>query len=282
MSKEIIRLLAALLLISITACGYLPVRTPFTISDKNYRKQSIDSDSLRLMVWNIHKEGNLLKWKEEFSEMVKNKGPNIILLQEVRLDNHVGNIISNELKYGWEFSPNTYQAKYDAYSGVLTASYAKPTMVDSALSNGLELFSNTPKTTLFTKYALSLTPSELLVVNIHGINFQINADKFKEQLRFVTEVVRRHDGPVIMAGDFNTWNKDRLNHLNQVVKEMDLTEIDFNSEPTYRETMFGNPLNHIFYKKSHLKVVEGSEYVFEDIESSDHRSLFVEFEVQHQ
>jgi len=66
-----IRLVAAFLLMSITACGYLPVRTPFTISDKNYRKQSIDSDSLRLMIWNIHKEGGLLKWKEEFSVMVK-------------------------------------------------------------------------------------------------------------------------------------------------------------------------------------------------------------------
>jgi len=214
--------------------------------------------------------------------MVKSKGPNIILLQEVRLDNHVRNILSNQLKYGWEFSPNTYQAKYDAYSGVLTASYAKPTMVDSALSNGLEPFSNTPKTTLFTKYALSFTPLELLLVNIHGINFQIKADKFKEQLRFVTEVVRRHDGPVIMAGDFNTWNKYRLNHLNQVVKEMGLTEIDFNSKPTYREAVFGIPLNHIFYKESHLKVVEGSEYIFVNVESSDHESFFVEFEMQHQ
>ena len=119
-------------------------------------------------------------------------------------------------------------------------------MVESALSNGTELFSRIQKTVLFTKYPIDAPSLELLVVNIHGINFNIHLDGFKEQIRYIAEVVMRHDGPVILAGDFNTWREARRDHLSELVKEMELVKIDFGSKADYVETMFGNPLDHIF------------------------------------
>ncbi len=266
--------------VSIVACGYIPVRTPFTLSDDSYDKEANINDSIRILNWNIHKEGNLSEWKKVITRIVKDKKPDFILLQEVRLDGKVGDFISKDLKYGWEFSPNLYQGKYDAYSGVLTASHIKPKMVESALSNGTELFSKIQKTVLFTKYPIGSPSLELLVVNIHGININIDLDGFKEQIRYIAEVVMRHDGPVILAGDFNTWKEARLDHLSKLAKEMELVKIDFGSNADYVETMFGNPLDHIFISKEKLEVIKGSQDVIVDIKSSDHSPLFVELRIR--
>jgi endonuclease/exonuclease/phosphatase (EEP) superfamily protein YafD len=266
--------------VSIVACGYIPVRTPFTLSDDSYDKEANINDSIRIVNWNIHKEGNLSEWKKVITRIVKDKKPDFILLQEVRLDGKVGDFISKDLKYGWEFSPNLYQGKYDAYSGVLTASHIKPKMVESALSNETELFSKIQKTVLFTKYPIGSPSLELLVVNIHGININIDLDGFKEQIRYIAEVVMRHDGPVILAGDFNTWREARLDHLSKLVKEMELVKIDFGSNADYVETMFGNPLDHIFISKEKLEVIKGSQDVIVDIKSSDHSPLFVELRIR--
>ena len=266
--------------VSIVACGYIPVRTPFTLSDDSYDKEANINDSIRIVNWNIHKEGNSSEWKKVITRIVKDKKPDFILLQEVRLDGKVGDFISKDLKYGWEFSPNLYQGKYDAYSGVLTASHIKPKMVESALSNETELFSKIQKTVLFTKYPIGSPSLELLVVNIHGININIDLDGFKEQIRYIAEVVMRHDGPVILAGDFNTWKEARLDHLSKLVKEMELVKIDFGSNADYVETMFGNPLDHIFISKEKLEVIKGSQDVIVDIKSSDHSPLFVELRIR--
>jgi len=266
--------------VSIVACGYIPVRTPFTLSDDSYDKEAIINDSIRILIWNIYKNGNLSKWKKEITHIVKEKEPNFILLQEVRLEGNVGNFISKKLKYGWEFAPNLYQGKYDAYSGILTASHIKPKMVKPVLSNAAEPFLKTQKTVLFTKYPIGSASFELLVVNIHGINIKIDLDGFKEQLCYIAEVVMRHDGPVILAGDFNTWREARLDHLSKLVNKMGLIKIDFGSKADYAKTMFGNPLDHIFISKENLEIIKGSQDIIADIKSSDHSPLFVELRVR--
>lgn len=280
MSMKIKFLCVVFISVSIAACGYIPVSTPFTLSDDSYDKNAKINDSIRILNWNIHKEGNRSEWRNIITHIVNDKEPDFILLQEVRLDGNVGDFISKDLKYGWAFSPNVYQGKYDAYSGVLTASHIKPKMVESALSNETELFSTIKKTVLFTKYPIGSPSSELLIVNVHGININIDLDGFKEQIRYIAEVVMRHDGPVILAGDFNTWREARLDHLSKLVEEMELVIVDFAPNADYIGTMFGNPLDHIFISKEELEVIKGSQDVMMDIKSSDHTPLFVELRIK--
>jgi len=45
--------------ISVVACGYIPVRTSFTLGDDSYEKEVLINDSIRILNWNIHKKGNL-------------------------------------------------------------------------------------------------------------------------------------------------------------------------------------------------------------------------------
>ena len=62
-------------------------------------------------------------------------------------------------------------------------------------------------------------------------------------------------------------------------KEMNLQKTDFGSDSIHIETTFGNPLDYIFYSKDKFKVVEDSVDVLEEMESSDHRALFVELKL---
>lgn len=204
----------------------------------------------------------------------------LILLQEVRLDKNIIKTLKNDLKMGWEFSPNLFQGAHDAYSGVLTASYAKPATVIPALSNGTEPLTQTQKPVLFTKYDLGWESSELLVINIHGINFKIGLDEFKEQLSFIAALVLVHDGPVIMAGDFNTWSEKRRGYLDKIAEKMGLIKISFDCQSNDVETSFFNSLDHIFIHEEKIKVVNGSEDVIMDIHSSDHAPLFVELKIR--
>jgi endonuclease/exonuclease/phosphatase (EEP) superfamily protein YafD len=43
--------------------------------------------------------------------------------------------------------------------------------------------------------------------------------------------------------------------------------------------MFGNALDHIFISKDKLEVIDGSQDVIVDINSSDHKPLFVEVRI---
>jgi endonuclease/exonuclease/phosphatase (EEP) superfamily protein YafD len=280
MYKKTKILCTTLILASVAACGYNPVRTPFTLSDGRYDTETVFSNSVRILNWNIHKEGNTREWEQAIVRIVKDKNPDLLLLQEVRLDGNVGSFISENLQYGWEFSPNVYQKHYKAYSGVLTASHIKPQTVKAALSRETEFFSAIKKTVLLTKYPVSSPSSELLIINIHAINFTFGLDGFKEQMRCVAEAVAGHDGPVILAGDFNTWRDERYDILNNLARDMQLKKVDFGPDEDHIADVFGNTLDHIFISTNSLEVVSGSQDVIADIKPSDHRPLFVELRIK--
>ncbi|MCK5759703.1 MAG: endonuclease/exonuclease/phosphatase family protein [Candidatus Delongbacteria bacterium] len=275
---NIIFVLLAIILLS--GCGYAPVRIPFVVSGNNYKIQFLKNDTIRVLCWNVYKENNEAECQDEFKKIIDSKNPNIILLQEFIHKEGNDKFFSKDIKPGYEFAPNTYIEKYDAYSGVLTASSIKPVGVNSMLSNGLEPITDTSKIVLFTKYALNSSNKELLVVNVHAINFEISNNNFKEQLQNISKIVVEHDGPIIVAGDFNTWSQTRYSYLEEIIKGMNLIKIDFGSQSDDVTCSFGNPLDHIFYSENELELIEGSADVIDNIESSDHLPLFIELKVR--
>ena len=59
-----------------------------------------------------------------------------------------------------------------------------------------------------TNYAL---PNQqlLLSVNLHAINFTLGISDLKQQLDDAADIMRHHTGPIIFAGDLNTWSDER-------------------------------------------------------------------------
>ena len=110
-----------------------------------------------------------------------------------------------------------------------------------------------------------------MVRNVHAINFRGNKRYFRELERFY-ELIQHHDGPMIIAGDFNAWNKKRLDKLHKVREELTLEQVPFKRTDKVKSFM-GNHLDFIFYRG--MELVEFS--VLNDHGLSDHNPLLAQF-----
>ena len=271
-----------ILIIFISSCGLIPARG-IIIEENTFSTQSLNDSSIKVLVWNIHKEGNSREWAGDYGKIYEEKKPDIIVIQEARLNTGLKHALKTSKEMGWIFSSNIEEQNHDTYSGVLTASRAKPSEQYSITTEGLEPIFKTPKTSLITTYKLIPSNKLLLVVNIHGINMA-NLEKFKAQLFKVVNSVNIHNGPIIFAGDFNTRNEDRLSFLyRELGDKLGLEAVHFTKEDKkeIKHFIFSPiPLDHIFYSSKDLEVKKNSPDVMETIKSSDHKALFVEFKVR--
>jgi endonuclease/exonuclease/phosphatase (EEP) superfamily protein YafD len=279
MNKNFILLI---LTIFISACGLIPARG-IIIEENTFSTQSLNDSSIKVLDWNIHKEGNSGDWVEDYEKIYKDKKPDIVLLQEARLNTGLKHALKTGKEMGWIFSSNIEERNHDTYSGVLTASKAKPSEQYSITTEGLEPIVKTPKTTLITTYKLSPSNKLLLVVNIHGL-VMTNFEKFKAQIFEIVNTISGHNGPIIFAGDFNTRNKERSSFLLRELKDkLDLEAVPFTKEDEKRIKHFlfsPFPLDRIFYSSKELELRKGSPDVLETIQSSDHKPSFAEFKVR--
>ena len=80
-----------------------------------------------------------------------------------------------------------------------------------------------------------------------------------------------HDGPVILAGDFNTWTEEKTLSLKQMVRRLGLSEVSFSKDERIR--VFGNALDWVFVKDLSVEfsIVHGS------VNGSDHKPMEVAF-----
>ena len=106
----------------------------------------------------------------------------------------------------------------------------------------------------------------------------------KSLIRLITSTFFRHidvvglenvpdDGPVIFAGDFNTWSASRQAAVDDFMSEHGLGSIAF--EPDLRSRAFGRALDHIY--------VRGMQAEFAQVipvTTSDHNPLRVRLAIQ--
>jgi endonuclease/exonuclease/phosphatase (EEP) superfamily protein YafD len=266
-------------IIFLTSCTYLPVKNEVLFTDDNNDTVDNISQSFKILSWNIEKQDNP-NWYSAFQSFLnKDNSPNIILLQEAKLNNDLRDKVKN--KY-WGFSPNLYSKGF--YSGVLIASDIQPISMIPKISNGREPVFPFAKSMLFNIYKISPN-KELLVVNIHALNFTAIkfwniGSEFDEQIMLISNLVKNHNGPVIVAGDFNTWSSKRMSFLDSTLSKAGLIKNNFGNSKSKITTCplpflcNSNPLDHIFYRGLTPKLSR-----VELNKNSDHNPLIVEFDI---
>ena len=230
-------------------------------------QKNLDLGSIKILNWNVYKnkrEG----WKEDFIKL--SKGMDIILIQEACVGDKNQNIFSISGMGGAFARSFSYCDEAVAATGVMTLAKAGPVSADYVRTQAREPVTHTPKMSLLTEYPLKKSKNTLLVVNIHGINF-VRSTAFESQLIHLEKKIEVHQGPVIFAGDFNTWNKKRVLILLKITNRLGLRKVDF--FPDTRTKKFKHFLDHVFYKGLRIKQTK----VFKNIRSSDHKAMEVEF-----
>lgn len=246
--------------ISVNSCD---IRQAQLYSDKKHNDgYELDANNIKLLNWNIYK-GEKKDFATDFREL--SNGQDLVIIQEARLSTEVKETLKQQ-NIHWTL--NTGFFVNDEATGVLTGSRVKP--VSSCGLRTTEPFLRLPKTVLVNKYELSGTTELLLVANIHSINFTLGTEVYSEQIDALTSAIAQHQGPVIVAGDFNSWSEKRKQVIEKMVADLSLKAVTYKSKN--RVTIFGNEIDHVFYRG-----LESVSSEARQVTSSDHNPINVTF-----
>jgi endonuclease/exonuclease/phosphatase (EEP) superfamily protein YafD len=224
----------------------------------------LNAGGFSFTTWNIRK-GKAEKWNDDFVKICRNT--DILILQEAYLSDNLKKMLRQE-DLQWDLAMAFTYQKIEA--GVLTAAKATPNLVCSLSDK--EPITRIPKSTLVTRYPISGKHQELLVANIHAINFTLGYGAFKKQCDRLESMLAGHQGPMIMAGDFNTWSKGRMSHVNAMAIRLELSPVFFNED--LKSKFFGHYVDHVFYRG--LEKINATTLT---VATSDHNPLTVVFKL---
>ena len=217
------------------------------------------SSHFRLVNWNVHK-GQDKGWQEDLARL--SKQADFVLLQEATQHQNLSTFSTALFVSSFSFK--------DLLSGVKTFTNTQP---ESYCGGGVaEPLIRIPKVASVMNLPLEKGNS-LLLINVHLINFEWGISAYQTQLEQLFSFVENHQGPIIMAGDFNAWNEDRLNLVNNLIQKYGLDSVALSQDERVR--FLGYPLDYIFTRD--VKVVRATSEV---VTSSDHNPLLMEFELE--
>ena len=216
--------------------------------------------NIEVLVWNVFK-CKKKGWHNDFTTLTKNK--DLILLQEAIINSPFDSEFNDSLSHEWVMARSFRNIHTHIENGVKTGSSVANIRHAFVASMHSEPFSNTKKMILATHYPLHIQGQSLLVVNTHVINF-VSFHKFKTHVDQVFKTIEHHNGPLLLAGDFNTWNRKRLTYFNHVASEYALLSADIRRKPRYNHLW--KHLDHIYCRQ--IEVVHAQ--VHTEVRSSDH------------
>ncbi len=234
------------------------------LNNPDENSAGLNPDRISVLNWNIYK-GQRENWATDFKRYTYKH--DVVTIQEAHLDDELASMLGNEHQY-WTLNTAFHYA--DKATGVMTASRVKP--VHSCGQHTVEPLIRFPKTSLISYYPIEGMSKNLLVANIHGINFTLGVSVYTEQIEKLYDVMKHHEGPVILAGDFNTWSDGRMRIVKALADRLALKSLDYTNHN--RTSVFGNALDHVFYRG--LDPVEHDTW---HVTSSDHNPTRVSFRV---
>ena len=166
-------------------------------------------------------------------------------------------------------------------SGVALISGTAPTATYTLSVKRRELGFTTPKMGLAEVYpvtGLDQATHPLLVVTLHGLNFELTAKGLTAQMKIIHDLVATFQGPVVVCGDFNSWSTKRLAIVTQALQGF--TEVPTHGISTGTSRVVnliggdaGLAIDRIFYRGL---LLEGAATIF-PTHLSDHRPILARF-----
>jgi endonuclease/exonuclease/phosphatase (EEP) superfamily protein YafD len=225
------------------------------------RDGTLDPSAIRLASWNVHKEADP-GWATDLGKLTGQA--DVLLIQEAGVSPEFRAVVENA-GFSWLLS-SAFEYRGSEY-GVLTATRVRP--AQACTLRALEPLLGIPKAMLITHYRLAGRDDALAVANLHAINFTLDTAAYRAQLEAVADVLAGHQGPIVVAGDFNTWNNDREEAVRALAARLSLVPAVF--EADMRTRFMGD---HIF-DRVYARGVEFVTATAWNVTSSDHNPLLV-------
>jgi endonuclease/exonuclease/phosphatase (EEP) superfamily protein YafD len=219
---------------------------------------ALDPRAIHVVSWNMHKQADP-GWQRDLRMF--GSGNDIVLLQEIVLDNALRELIDDE---GLRFVMASSFLVSGIDFGVLTAARVQP--VATCTERVVEPLLRIPKSAVISWFALKDASETVAVANVHAINFSLSLGAYREQLGAIADALAAHEGPIILAGDLNTWTDARAQAVRDVARRLQLTEVPFATGR--RRKFFGHELDHIYTRG--LALVSSTATI---VTSSDHNPV---------
>lgn len=215
------------------------------------------SPEFSVITWNAHK----LTDRNFMPDLIQlSHETDVILIQEAMHNSDLQNTLATKFDFSFSFNKSFCTSDKQA-TGVMNASRYLLQNSSTLVSPDLEPITNTPKV---SGYSAVRVPEIGIVhiINTHGLNFDIGS-KFDNQINKLAQFIQALEGPVIWAGDFNTWSARRQKHLDKKAKELGLTHLRPATDNRSQK------LDHVYIRG--LEVIDIQ--ILENIRSSDHLPL---------
>jgi endonuclease/exonuclease/phosphatase (EEP) superfamily protein YafD len=220
--------------------------------------ERLDPHAIRVVTWNIHKQADA-GWRDDLARFARST--DLVLLQEATLDAALQEVLE-DAGLVWVMASSFLFGDVDI--GVLTATRTPP--IATCTERTMEPLLGLPKSAVISWFALEGTPQTLAVVNVHAINFAVTLGAYRAQFVALTDALRAHRGPIVFAGDLNTWNQARHDAVREAARTLRLDEITLSEDR--RSLFFGRQLDHLLVRG--LDVVDATAV---QVVSSDHNPV---------
>lgn len=230
--------------------------------------ETISPASIKVLVWNI-KKASEEAWPQEFSAYGKER--DIFVIQEAYPSPVFNLTLASLGEYQWDMGISFRYVLYDLLpTGTMIGSKALRDEFLVTHSPDLEPVTETPKAVTYSRYHVG--DKNLLVANIHIVNFNKH-EAFVRHMQQIEGEIKRHDGPVLIAGDFNTRTKDRIKYMLDMMTKLNLTEVKFkNGHQRMRAKFTNNILDYAFVRGLNVHEAE----VIGHAQGSDHKPMLME------
>ncbi len=233
--------------------------------------QELNAKSLKALIWNI-KKSSMVAWQDEFKKF--SSGRDLILVQEAYANPYFTTVLATFFNYHWDMGISfLFRRDNNTPTGTMIGATAESTESLVIHSPDHEPVVETPKSITVAKFPVKGKATELLVISVHGINFQTTA-AFKRHMDRAFEIIEEHEGPILFGGDFNTWNNSRTNYLYRLSKKHNLDMVKFKNGQD-RLKFNGFFLDHTFVRGVEIKEAE----VIGSSKGSDHKPLLIEMNI---
>jgi endonuclease/exonuclease/phosphatase (EEP) superfamily protein YafD len=226
--------------------------------------QAALAGELEVLSWNIQKTSNA-GWADDLATL--GDSVDLAFIQEASAQAGLSQFIPRTLHQAFARGYTTEAME----TGVMTLAAGLPSMHCNLTT--MEPWLGTPKATSVASYPLQDRDDRLLTINLHAVNFALGLEEFREQFAALKNLLSDHQGPIILAGDLNTWSGKRQSLVDNFMAEHDLQAVSF--EPDLRTTMFGRALDHIYVRGMHALSAEVIP-----VSTSDHNPLRVRLGLQ--
>jgi endonuclease/exonuclease/phosphatase (EEP) superfamily protein YafD len=238
--------------------GPLPCAGVPAVEGAERAVEPLAGPTLRVLSWNLHKNGEP-GWDADLARFAAVS--DLLLIQEASLTARLQAVLA-EAGLHWLLASSF--ALNDHETGVLNAARAPP--ASACVQRHFEPLLQLPKSAVIARYGLRGVAERLAVANVHAINFTPGLDDYRAQLEAIERELAGHRGPVIVAGDFNTWSAARLEVVHDAMRRMGLESVLPRVDT--RSRFLGRQVDFIFVRGLEVVHAEAPE-----VGSSDHNPL---------